>query len=513
MTTHIPGDLRLDDTQCYRLQRADPGSLPPVCLFRSLIPGSPSDVLARETWYIGPMVHSLSKDTLEVIDMCILAVRDGVILWKRIIYSKEELHETLQEMLPANPDSMPAGRPACHVIESGFLCPGMVDTHTHAPQYPNNGLGAELELLEWLEKYTFPLEKRYADEKLAQNVYSSVVVRTLSAGTTTSCYYATLHNEASWTLAEICKAVGQRALVGKCSMDIGDYSEREAFTRTKDFVRGFLASDTVQPVLTPRFALSCSDGLMQDLGALAAKDGLRVQTHISENDAEIAAVKQRFGCSYAAAYDRFGLLGPRTILAHAVHLAPRERELIKERGCGISHCPNSNLHLNSGLCPTAALIDAGIRVGLGSDCSGGSALGILPQLRLAMQVSRALVMTGKADRSLTFTEAWWMATRGGAEVAGFDVGNFEPGRRFDALYINPKSPGMFVGTGEHATTAELFEKWVWTGDDRDIERVWVDGALVVDKRNPAAPDCCDDTSSVDSAALDASGLTTWAFTS
>lgn len=431
-----------------------------------------------ETWYIGPMVHSLSRDTLEILEMGVLAVRDGVILWKRAVAPGSELGAVLQELLPADNSSVP---PNIEIINDGFLCPGMVDTHTHAPQYPNNGLGAELQLLDWLDKYTFPLEKKYTDDKLARRAYSAVVQRTLNAGTTTSCYYATLHNEASWTLARICEEEGQRALVGKCSMDVGDYSEREAFDKTKEFIKDFPGSEAVQPILTPRFALSCTDGLMQDLGTLAAKDNLRVQTHISENHAEIAAVKERFGCSYAAAYDRFGLLGPRTILAHAVHLTDEERELIKTRECGISHCPNSNLHLNSGLCPVASLLDAGIKLSLGSDCSGGSALGILPQIRLAVQVSRALVMTSKAKRSLSLSEAWWLATRGGGEVAGFDVGNFEPGRRFDALHVKPCSPGMFVVEGEQAKTAELFEKWIWTGDDRDIERVWVDGQLVVDK--------------------------------
>lgn len=438
------------------------------------------------------MVHSLKRDDLEVLDLAILAVCDGVIQWKRIVPPDSELSTVLQDLLPVDDSSVP---PNIEIINDGFLCPGMVDTHTHAPQYPNNGLGAELQLLDWLDKYTFPLEKKYTDDKLARRAYTAVVQRTLNAGTTTSCYYATLHNEASWTLARICEKEGQRALVGKCSMDVGSYSEKEAFDKTEEFIRDFPGSDTVQPILTPRFALSCTDGLMQDLGALAVKDDLRIQTHISENHAEIAAVKERFDCSYAAAYDRFGLLGPRTILAHAVHLTDEERTLIKQRECGISHCPNSNLHLNSGLCPVVSLLDQGLKLALGSDCSGGSALGILPQVRLAIQVSRALVMTGKAKRSLSLAEAWWLATRGGGEVAGFDVGNFEPGRRFDALHIKPASPGMFVTEGEETKTAELFEKWIWTGDDRDIERVWVDGQLVVKKSDGDVEEDDDDEDS------------------
>lgn len=424
-------------------------------------------------WYIAPVAHSLSQDELEILPLALLEVVDGVVRSKRAVSSAAEARALL-----------PASTTLASVVHiaNGFLTPGMVDTHTHAPQYPNNGLGAELELLAWLDKYTFPLEATFADVSRAERVYAAVVARTLAAGTTTSCYYATLHNEASWRLAQLCTQAGQRALVGKCSMDLGGYSEPGpgvAFARTREFVDDFPATDAVQPILTPRFALSCSDALMAHLGELAHEQDLRVQTHISENRAEIAAVRERFGCSYAEAYDRFGLLGPRTVLAHAVHLSADERALVKQRGCGIAHCPNSNLHLNSGLCNVVRLLDDGIKLGLGSDCSGGAALGVLHQLRLAVYVSRALVMQGENKRSLSLAEAWYLATLGGGMVVGFDVGNFEPGMRFDALHVQPASPGMFVQDGD--STAEVFEKWVWTGDDRDIARVWVDGKLVVDK--------------------------------
>lgn len=418
----------------------------------------------------------MSPTSLEIVDIGVLAVRDGTILWRRSLRSEDELMSLL-ELLYSDED---IPRPvSLQIAATGFFCPGMVDTHTHAPQYPNNGLGSELQLLDWLDKYTFPLEKRYSDKDLAKDAYTEVVRRTLAAGTTTSCYYATLHNEATWELARICEAEGQRALVGKCSMDVGNYSERNAFSKTREFIEEFPSTPDVQPILTPRFALSCSDGLLQNLGAYATEKDLRIQTHISENHAEIEEVKKRFGCTYAAAYDRFGLLTPRTILAHAVHLEPYERQIIKDRQCGISHCPTSNLHLNSGLCPAKSLLDQGIKVGLGSDCSGGSALGVLPQVRLAIQTSRALCMTGKEKKSLSIAEAFWMATRGGGEVAGFPVGNFEPGMRFDALHIKPRSPGLFFMGEDEPTTRELFEKWIWNGDDRDVERVWVNGEIVV----------------------------------
>lgn len=234
----------------------------------------------------------------------------------------------------------------------------------------------------------------------------------------------------------------------------------------------------VRPILTPRFALSCSSELLSDLGKLAAKHDLPIQTHISENHAEIEAVLQAFPdvSSYAEVYDHFGLLGPRTILAHGVHLTPSEVELIAKRGAGVSHCPTSNLNLNSGAARVLHLLDSGVSVGLGSDCSGGPATGILAAVRAADAVSRVLAFEGLAKRGLTIPEMWYLATRGGASIAGVNAGSFEVGREFDAMWIRPRSPGMWVKKEDG--TRETFEKWLFSGDDRDIGAVWVRGRCV-----------------------------------
>lgn len=232
----------------------------------------------------------------------------------------------------------------------------------------------------------------------------------------------------------------------------------------------------VRPVLTPRFALSCSPPLLEALGKLAAEQDLPIQTHISENKAEIEAVRRAFPDAphYAGVYDRFGLLTPRTILAHGVHLTPPEVALLAERGAGVSHCPTSNLNLASGAARVLALLDADVRVGLGSDCSGGPATGVLAALRAADAVARVLAFEGLAGRGLALAELWYLATRGGAEIAGVDAGSFEPGREFDALWVRPRSPGFWAG----GDTRALFEKWLFAGDDRDIGAVWVRGRCV-----------------------------------
>lgn len=230
--------------------------------------------------------------------------------------------------------------------------------------------------MQWLQNVTFPTEKLFKDSNYAENIYKDVVTRTLNTGTTTyvalciTCtfnpslnrcsvaYFGTLHLEATKTLARICHDKGQRAFVGKVCMDRNcapDYQEQSAeqsldeVQRLQDFIAR-LSSETppsplpqlVQPIVTPRFAISCSDNLMKGLGQFCAtNNNLAIQTHCSENQTEIAFTKSLYQntLSYTAVYAHFGLLRSNTILAHCVHLEESEIELIKARKCGISHCP------------------------------------------------------------------------------------------------------------------------------------------------------------------------------
>lgn len=319
-----------------------------------------------------------------------------------------------------------------------------------------------------------------------------MVTRNLAAGTTTACYYGTLHVQATTLLADVCREAGQRALVGRCSMDrLSPESYVEAgAAASMESTAAYLASfegkgELVRPVLTPRFALSCSDELLSALGDLARKLDLPVQTHIAENHDEIRAIHRLFPLSstYAGVYRDHGLLGPRTILAHGVHLNDAERFVIARAGAGISHCPASNTNLNSGAARVVELLGEGIKVGLGSDCSGGPALGVLAAVRAAQAVSRVLAFEKLAPRGLSIPELFHMATRGGAQLCCLDdVGTLAPGMQFDALWVRPRSPGMWAQCGDD--TATLFEKWLFAGDDRDIAAVWVAGQRVAGTSGP-----------------------------
>ncbi|KAL9936660.1 hypothetical protein V8E36_004728 [Tilletia maclaganii] len=492
------------------------------------------------------------------------------------------------------------------ILEPGsFLSPGFIDTHTHACQVPNIGLGQQYELLDWLKHVTFPREVRFSDADYAERTYKSVVQRLINSGTTTACYYATLHLEATKILADVCTTLGQRAFVGKCQMDRhspSEYCEKSAadsLNDTRAFIeyctrladayapgpggvspknpedalsnsfrqqdqsvemqqsvarlsktvdgessnatgeadgdaaenvdqtlveepaeKGGLDRALVQPILTPRFAISCSDTLLAGIGAMATKDpSLRIQTHLSENPSEIEFTRKLFpfASSYTDVYDHFSLLTERTILAHAVHLEPAEMQLLKDRKCGVSHCPTSNLNLRSGASPIGELLTMGIKVGLGTDVSGGFGIGMLSAMREASVVGKVIdfsrnrkrALDGQAEPNghadpgaevgaerkpdltkgpLPVASLFYIATMGGAELCalGDTIGSLEVGKDFDALLVQTlpaagpfksgQNPNMWREDDD--TLLDVFEKWLFCGDDREISSVFVRGRVV-----------------------------------
>ncbi|TAQ87140.1 hypothetical protein B7494_g4526 [Chlorociboria aeruginascens] len=318
-------------------------------------------------------------------------------------------------------------------------------------------------------------------------------VGTLSHGTTTAAYYATISVPSTNLLADLCLSHGQRAFIGRVCMDslspdyYSDVSASSSLSDTKETISHVASIDPrnslITAILTPRFAPACSSELMRGLSALQKETNLRLQTHISENKSELALVKQLFPAheSYTHVYDDHGLLGPNTILAHAVHLSELEADLIRERGGKISHCPISNSAITSGTAKVRWLLDKGIEVGLGTDVSGGYSPSILEVARQAALVSRHVAMDGDEKAKLSIEEVLYLATRGGAKVVGLEekIGGFEVGMEWDAQLI-----GLGEGEEEDEGPVDIFgwenweeriAKWVFGGDDRNTRAVWVRG--------------------------------------
>ena len=361
------------------------------------------------------------------------------------------------------------------IIDLGdrLLIPAMNDTHVHAPQYRNQGIAMDLELLPWLQNYTFPEEMKYADTDYAERMYRRFVRDLWRVGTMRTCAFATIHTESTRVLMRLFREAGMGALVGKvgmnrnCSEKLSE-SVEQMVQGYESLIAEFNEPDgLVRPIVTPRFIPSCTPGMLRACGELAAKYHLPVQSHLSENRDEVALVRELEPEStcYGDAYDRYGLFGQTpTVMAHCVFTESEEMTLMKKRGVMVAHCPTSNLNVTTGIAPIRQFLDEGVRVGLGSDISGGHDLSIFRVMVYAIQVSKLHYQRDHTRSFLTLSEAFWLATKSAGSFFG-RVGSFEPGYEFDALVIDDRDLNH-----DNYSLLERLERYIYLGDDRQIER-------------------------------------------
>ena len=359
-----------------------------------------------------------------------------------------------------------------------LLIPAMNDMHVHAPQYRNQGIAMDLELLPWLQNYTFPEEKKYADAAYAERMYRRFIRDMWRFGTMRSCVFATIHTQSTRLLMNLFREAGMGAMVGKVAMNRN--CPPELIESVEDMVDGYESliaefgnlspltsnlSPLVLPIITPRFVPSCTSEMLQACGDLAAKYQLPVQSHLSENMAEIQWVHtlERESTSYGDAYNRYGLFGQTpTIMAHCVWTAGEELELMKRNHVMVAHCPTSNLNIASGLAPIRTFIEEGVPVGLGSDISGGHDLSIFRMMVYAIQVSKMHYQQTHDRAFLTLPEVFWLATKSAGSFFG-RVGSFEPGYEFDAVVIDDHDLNH-----DNYSLLHRLERFIYLGDDRHI---------------------------------------------
>lgn len=378
-----------------------------------------------------------------------------------------------------------------------LILPGFVDLHIHAPQYPQLGKALDVRLEDWLQVHTFPLEAKYADTAFARRAYGTLVADLIANGTTTAVYFATVHQEATRLLVDICLARGQRAFVGKVAMDnpaecpdyYRDASAEAGIAGTRaliDYVRSHPKNrGLVEPIVTPRFVPSCTDAMLEGLGALAKECGCAVTTHCSESDWEHGYVLNRYGISDTEALDGFGLLTRRTVLAHSNLLSPADMERIAGRGSGVAHCPLSNVYFSNAVFPLRAALAKGLRVGLGTDISGGPSASMFDSCRMAIAASRMLEDgvnpslpadgRGRPDSRIDFRTALHLATAGGADVLDLPAGRFAPGCHFDAMLIDPHAGTSNLRRWDDDSDEDFVQKVVFGATRANIAEVWTEG--------------------------------------
>lgn len=347
-----------------------------------------------------------------------------------------------------------------------LIVPGLVDLHIHAPQYTFRGTGMDLELLDWLQQQAFPEEARFADQDYAQRAYTVFAQELKNSATTRAVVFGTCHGDATQLLMQQLEQTGLISFVGKVNMDrdapaslveeSAEASEKETLRWLEHTTDRF---ERTKPILTPRFIPSCSRPLLAALGRIKREWGLPLQSHLSENPGEIAYVKELFPeeRTYGHCYERFGLLGPDAIMAHCVYSAPEEVQLLKRRGVFVAHCPASNTNLASGIAPVRRYLEAGVRVGLGSDVAGGNSGSMFRAMTDAIQVSKLYWrLVDRNCKPLTFVEAFYLATLGGGAFFG-KVGSFAPGYEFDALVLSEEE----IPRWHDATSRQRLEQFAY----------------------------------------------------
>ena len=404
--------------------------------------------------YKAHILFTKEKDHFEVIENGYIGVADG-----RVVGVATDMEQL--------------GGSEADIIDLGdrLLIPAMNDIHVHAPQYRNLGLAMDLELLDWLDNYTFPEESRFADIHYAERMYRRFVHDLWRHGTMRTVCFATTHLPATRLLMRLFREAGMGAFVGKVNMN---RNCPEALCETlgaaeqacETLVREFGDADSlVRPIITPRFIPSCTPEMLHLCGKLAQQYQLPVQSHLSENTSEIELVRtlEPESSSYGDAYNRYGLFGQTpTIMAHCVWTEGEELELIRKNDVMMAHCPTSNFNIASGMAPIRTFLDAGINVGLGSDISGGHDLSIFRMMVYAIQVSKMHYQRDKSKHFLTLSEAFWLATKSAGRFFGH-VGSFEPGYDFDALVIDDHDLNH-----DHYSLLHRLERFIYVGDDRNI---------------------------------------------
>jgi len=365
-----------------------------------------------------------------------------------------------------------------------LIIPGLVDLHTHAPQYAFRGLGMDMELLEWLKTYTFPEEIKYSDLEYADRAYE-MFVNDLSFGATTrACIFATPHVPATIKLMEKLEKSCIVSYVGLVNMDRNcpeELSQKDPGAAAYDITKKWIESTNgkfknTKPIITPRFIPVCSDDLLHSLKELQVMYNLPVQSHLSENTAEVELVGKlcRGVSSYAGAYDKFGLFGSDvvpTIMAHCVWCSDEDKRLLRDNSVYVAHCPQSNTNLSSGIAPVRDYLTRGIRVGLGSDVAGGTHTSIFTIMRDAVQVSKLYFRhVDSSYKPLTVNEAFYLGTAGGGSFFG-KAGSFDDGFEFDAVVIDDSkllSPNLL-------SLEERFTRMIYLSDEIEIVDKYIRG--------------------------------------
>ncbi len=370
--------------------------------------------------------------------------------------------------------------------------PGLIDVHSHVPQYPAVARGTS-ELLPWLQQYIFPLEKEFTGGR-ARREASAFFAELARQGTTTAMLYTAVFEDSCDTAFEAAAQSGLRVIMGKMMMDLGSYGNLSphevvgtSLQETERLCKKWhgAGGGLLEYAVSPRFAIACSEEMMRSAAALAIKHGTYIQTHLAENLGEIAKVAEMYPWArdYTDVYHGCGLLTPRTVLGHCVHLSAAERAMLAAAGSSVAHCPTANLFLRSGILPLETVRRAGLRVGLGSDVAAGPELNLWRVMRCMLDSQKARSFYQPETEVPSPGAALYLATQGGAEALGKGgvIGSFEIGKEADLTIMDYGSllPYRRSAKGVNDLTAEdIVSLCIYRGGPEAVLETFVRGRSV-----------------------------------
>jgi guanine deaminase len=363
-----------------------------------------------------------------------------------------------------------------------LIVPGFIDCHVHYPQLDIIGsYGARL--LDWLNRYAFPAEAKFADPDYAREVAGVFIDELLANGTTTALVFGTVHPHSADAVFEAADAKGMRLIAGKVLMDsncpeaLRDDAE-SGYADSKALIERWHGKGRLGYAITPRFALTSSAEQLAAAGRLASEyPDVWIHTHLAENMEEVEEIARLFpeSRSYLDVYEQHGLLRERSVFAHCLHMDDADRASMSAHGGAAAFCPTSNLFLGSGLFDLPAFRDAGIRCGLGTDVGGGTSLSLLKT------ASEAYKVLHLQEHALQATQALYLATLGAAEALYLDdrIGNFASGKEADFVVLDYEGSNL---TARRTAAAETIEERLFAlltlADDRNIAATYVNGVKV-----------------------------------
>jgi guanine deaminase len=419
----------------------------------------------------GSIFHCLADPGPHAEESAVEHIEDGVLV---VADGRVKIVGPAREIMPTL-----APGTAVEDYSTKLILPGLIDCHVHSAQVDIIASYGE-QLLDWLNRYAYPVEMRFADEEHAREVARFFIDELLRNGTTTAAVFTTVHPQSADALFAAAEARNMRLIAGKVLMDehcpeeLRDDPE-SAYEDSKALIEKWHGKGRLGYGITPRFALTSSAAQLEAASTLAAEFGdTWVQTHLAENQEEVDEIARKFpwSRSYLDVYEHFGLLRERSVFAHCLHLDETDRKLMASKGAAGAFCPTSNLFLGSGMFNLQSMTDAGVRVGLATDVGAGTSMSMFRTM------SEAYKMLHLQGQPLPASRALYLATLGAAEALYLDecIGNFVAGKDADFVVIDTGASHITARRAAAAETLdELLFAMIFLGDDRNIEATYLMG--------------------------------------